>query len=66
MENIKIPENTTGCRACKEAIDFVKEKIEKKENFIIACVYEKGFPHYHAPVSLVQMEKLNVLYKLLT
>jgi DICT domain-containing protein len=65
MCSITIPGNTTGCRACKEAMDLIKSKTDNKESFAIVITFESGITHYTVPISKVQMEKLNNEFKFL-
>jgi hypothetical protein len=58
--------NTTNCPACNEVIQFIKEKIDHKESFMLAVTFENDTVHYHAIVSPVQVEKLNNEFKILT
>ena len=65
MCSITIPGNSTGCRACKEAMDLIEKKKEAKENLAIVITFESGVTHYHIPISKVQMEKLSNEFKFL-
>jgi hypothetical protein len=65
MCSITIPGNATNCRACKEAMELLKHKKEQRDNFLLAITFESGATHYHVPISMVQMEKLNNQYKFL-
>jgi hypothetical protein len=65
MCSITIPGNATNCRACKEAMELIDKKKNNRENLAIVISFESGATHYHAPISKVQMEKLNNQYKFL-
>jgi hypothetical protein len=59
MDAIEITTHSDGCPACNEALKFLLEKTSKRESVIIVIEFENGKPHFHAPVSTVQFEKIN-------
>jgi hypothetical protein len=63
--SIKVPGNTTGCRACKEAMEYIKAKTQAKESFVIVVSFESGVTHYNTPISKVQFDKLNNQFQIL-
>jgi hypothetical protein len=64
-QGLTLPANLTNCRACKESIEFIKERIKNDEHFMFAVTYESGTIHYHALISPVQVEKLNKEFQIL-
>jgi hypothetical protein len=64
-QGLTLPANLNNCRACKESIEFLNERMKNREDFMFAVTYESGTIHYHALISPVQVEKLNNQFKIL-
>jgi hypothetical protein len=63
MCSIKIPKNTTNCRACLEAMELLEARVKAGESVALVITFEAGVIHYNTPLSMAQMEKLNNQFK---